>query len=564
MSGKLIYSPIFRANLKWVTLLSEKFTYDRSVTRDGIWHIITCEDASGHVYYRSEAPNMVSHTFDISFQSSVIATWRFYLTLIFYHPRVGYFTVKLRLDDPPISRRNNTVRARITTSSRSYQKSLQQGFSARRKWLQSLPAPSVSTRVRPSPETRTKTYSRYLYAKQQGYDPWSFLNTTGTYQCYSRTWTGTRTPGYWSKARRQLPENPHTVYISEVELDPLIESSVENNGTDYTNRVDIHTLHYGAPSFQTSFNTDAYKLSRLNSYSRLRAAMQNDTANIAQDLCEFGQTIAMINTTIARVHGAHSALRCGNIPGALKALWSGDHRPRFRNGGGPSFTQSLAQNWLELQYGWKPLLQDVHDGIEKTRNLLIKSPNPLIVASARGSASKVLNYDTVIQLWSYTGIPGGTRWWTNKGATKLKVRYKMVDAQRAFLSQTGFTNPVNLAWELLPYSFVVDWFYTVGPWLESFNAFEGLEFYDGMMLSYEKQWVRDSVAYSGNPIPGSKFYLEVSSRASWMNLALYREKLTSFPVAPKPILKSPWSTVHVLNALGLLFSSFGYSRNLRV
>lgn len=563
---KPIFSPIFKANLKWVTLVSEKFFYDRSVMHGGIWHTLSVEDLDGHVYWSQTAPNKVSHEFDIVFTTSILRTWRYYLTLVYYFPKVGYFTVKLRLDEPKLTRRNTRVTATVSTTSASYQKALLKGSSALKKWQKSLPGASVASSVRPSPETRNKSYPRYFYSKANGYDPWSYINTTGTYVAYSRTWTGTRTPGYWNMARRQLPENGHTVSITETDVDPLIECDVNANGVDYSNRVDVHTLHYPPPTFATKFTSTQYQIANLNAISRLRNAMQTDTANLAQDLCEFGQTIRMIGTTVRRVTGAHNNLKNGNIPGAIRALWGSNQNGRFRDGGMPHAARSLAQNWLELQYGWKPLLADVHDGIEKTRNLLLKSPDPLIVSMARGSARNSDFTSSVINLFSYSlpYIPAGQRNWSKQATVKYKVRYKMDDAHRAFLAQTGFTNPVNLAWELLPYSFVVDWFYTVGPWLESFSAYEGLVFVDGMKLEFEKQWVTDSVAYRGHPVPNNAYYLDVTSRGSWKQVDLRRTRITTFPMLDKPVLKSPWSTVHALNGLALLFSSFGFSRNLRV
>jgi len=37
------------------------------------------------------------------------------------------------------------------------------------------------------------------------------------------------------------------------------------------------------------------------------------------------------------------------------------------------------------------------------------------------------------------------------------------------LSQLGLVNPASLAWELVPFSFVVDWFANVGDFLASFT-----------------------------------------------------------------------------------------------
>jgi hypothetical protein len=41
-------------------------------------------------------------------------------------------------------------------------------------------------------------------------------------------------------------------------------------------------------------------------------------------------------------------------------------------------------------------------------------------------------------------------------------------------SQLGFVNPAAIAWELVPFSFVVDWFVNVGEFLNNFTDLWGL------------------------------------------------------------------------------------------
>jgi len=57
---------------------------------------------------------------------------------------------------------------------------------------------------------------------------------------------------------------------------------------------------------------------------------------------------------------------------------------------------------------------------------------------------------------------------------KARARYTISDPALKQLAQIGITNPINLAWELIPYSFVIDWLIPVGKFLESLDALVGV------------------------------------------------------------------------------------------
>jgi hypothetical protein len=65
-----------------------------------------------------------------------------------------------------------------------------------------------------------------------------------------------------------------------------------------------------------------------------------------------------------------------------------------------------------------------------------------------------------------------------KEQRKLTVLYR-VDYPDAREGAQIFGNVWQLAWELIPLSFVVDWFLPVGKYLDSLNATKGITFLDG-------------------------------------------------------------------------------------
>lgn len=71
----------------------------------------------------------------------------------------------------------------------------------------------------------------------------------------------------------------------------------------------------------------------------------------------------------------------------------------------------------------------------------------------------------------------------NKQTTaKLVYNVRCEDSLKAVAANTGISNPALLAWELLPWSFVIDWFIPVGDYLESLSAFDGFTFSGGSQV----------------------------------------------------------------------------------
>jgi hypothetical protein len=130
---------------------------------------------------------------------------------------------------------------------------------------------------------------------------------------------------------------------------------------------------------------------------------------------------------------------------------------------------------------------------------------------------------------------------------------------QAFLNQTGFTNPINLLWELLPFSFVADWFLPIGNYLEALTAWNGLEFLDG----YQVQFTRESCisAIHGQSIDAGSGGTIQDTQADYARewILLDRTKLTAFPTP-----QMSWSPSNGLsnvttaaNAIALVHQVFG-------
>jgi len=201
-----------------------------------------------------------------------------------------------------------------------------------------------------------------------------------------------------------------------------------------------------------------------------RAQKARDTGlNAAVFIAELPSTMKMFVQTARRVTGAWKAVKRGNLAVARKLL-------NVSKGGKPGST--FANNWLELKYGWLPLLSDIDAGVRKLANVL---HDPRTSWDVTGSASRIV--EEAHPLNSVAGgvfnFPPGKLYTTTQTIVKVGVSFSISNEMLAHAASLGFTNPMLIAWEAMPLSFVWDWIIPIGEWLSQFSTFHGMRFVDG-------------------------------------------------------------------------------------
>lgn len=126
----------------------------------------------------------------------------------------------------------------------------------------------------------------------------------------------------------------------------------------------------------------------------------------------------------------------------------------------------------------------------------------------------------------------------------------------------GLTNPASVAWELVPFSFVVDWFAPVGDWLNALDATLGYSFLSGTRSTIRRRTgqYRASPAYTHSWVSsGMRRYWSGDASASLYQVELDRTLYAS-PPTPALRIKNPVSPGHMANGLGLLYQVFKLGR----
>lgn len=120
----------------------------------------------------------------------------------------------------------------------------------------------------------------------------------------------------------------------------------------------------------------------------------------------------------------------------------------------------VQQRWLEYRYGWLPTLMDI--------DTLVNKPLGLPGTICKGTAfARYEQNDLVEAGWTYS----------QNGFISAKVQALVIpkDPFMKTASQYGIASPSLVVWEMVPYSFIVDWVFNIGGYLEHLGALNGLE-----------------------------------------------------------------------------------------
>jgi len=283
--------------------------------------------------------------------------------------------------------------------------------------------------------------------------------------------------------------------------------------------------------------------------NRLRLKMKDQSVDLALAMAERHQLEDLFVKTALRLTKAFDCLKKNQYDRALDVLGiktkSANARKRYGRDYRKDQQAAAASGWLELQYGWTPFLYDLKGSIDA----YAKAGAPIV---GRVAVQKSIKTTVVEKTAKFNQTI------TRDAELRMKyvVYYSMSDPLVATFKQLGLTNPLSLAWEKLPYSFVVDWAFPIGNALSSLDATLGLTFDRGTKSVLSKvdtvgirratQWA-DLDAYT---------WVKEVADASVKYWSYDRSVITSFPSAGMPVFRNPINPTRVANAMALLYKTF--------
>lgn len=137
-------------------------------------------------------------------------------------------------------------------------------------------------------------------------------------------------------------------------------------------------------------------------------------------------------------------------------------------------SRTAASHWLEYSLGWMPVLQDVKGLIQLAeKGLLNPERGPRFRATS--SCYDKLDYSVMQNDQGASNLPYGQT--SIKGSTYITVKAGLLVEYKPTASGLnsvglGAFDPLTTAWELIPFSFVFDYFVDVGGYLESLSSLQ--------------------------------------------------------------------------------------------
>lgn len=199
-------------------------------------------------------------------------------------------------------------------------------------------------------------------------------------------------------------------------------------------------------------------------------------------------------------------------------------------------------DWLESRYGWRTLLFDLED-----LNKALTTLGARMSRVSERTGGKTSWSDESSSPYTHTAVSGSvTRMWT----TTIQYRGHIT----ADFSPSSFRfNPITTAWELLPYSFIIDWFIGVGQSLEALSFLTLSNDHTssfGVRVDVEEKWV-------GTVSPRGPTYIsspKASHDVNWTAEASFvLVRRVPGPVSSIPQTKLRLDTWKVFDLLAILY-----------
>lgn len=214
-------------------------------------------------------------------------------------------------------------------------------------------------------------------------------------------------------------------------------------------------LQYG-PANQANMSVSTISTNAL--FLKAMAKMNRADILMGENLAEIGQILSMIRSPFKT---------------SLKLLGKMSKYRKLRLGKTTaSAFKACSDAWLEYRYGWKPILLDCQKIIEATHKKRESKEKRRLVARAGESVSNKGSgsWPCRINIGGYRASEGSSSWSVSTRVSvgivyDVKNRTSSDDLMKLLGMRPSDLIPTM--WELVPYSFVVDWFSNVGDWLQA-------------------------------------------------------------------------------------------------
>lgn len=262
---------------------------------------------------------------------------------------------------------------------------------------------------------------------------------------------GSNATGTYTRTFAKFDSGESKIVFTVVRSDPFrgIESVTKARGS----------FMYGQQLIPTNFidSTASDNLAVIDAYRKIRAEQTKMSGLVF--LGEIREAIHMIKHPAMGLRNAVS-----NYASACR------RRTKGLSKNSDKAHHVISDTWLEYRFGWSPFVSDIKDGIAAYNNVFSRTPRSVVKGIGNSASSSVTN-SQIQYLFGETNIP----WFLCDRI--IRDDQTCDSTYRVGLSSTRKGNKaddlfdsfgvtirefVPAAWELIPYSFLVDYFSNVG------------------------------------------------------------------------------------------------------
>lgn len=284
---------------------------------------------------------------------------------------------------------------------------------------------------------------------------------------------------YRSKSTKVSGKSPRIGGLLMIQENILDVTFLKRNGTSCMWAVGNSdqwftcTLSNDFPTVNTSKVGGIEKLVQQEAIEKAYSFVANVQSSLAETIAERASTLNVFVQRARQIWQIYQDIRSGR-------LLSRRSRRRYRR---PT-ERDIANTWLEYSFMWKPLMQDVitfAEGIQPIRGSRIV-----------GRAENTITWVDPLKSGDFVGFNTSQR--KVKAVCVLEVT--LDDPLAAVQAEMGLFQLGSL-WNIMPFSFVVDWFFSVGAFIERL-CFPGKTIINGSLTTTTTDTAHNYVRRVGN------------------------------------------------------------------
>jgi hypothetical protein len=194
--------------------------------------------------------------------------------------------------------------------------------------------------------------------------------------------------------------------------------------------------------------------------NKLAESIRGHSFDLGVNIAEATKSYGTVVSNVRSIGSALYSLKHGRYSQALRTLGS-NRRPPHGGGIRRLNAKDLSGRWLETQYAFMPMVSQSYEAAKALEAVT----KPRVLRFSAGLSTKRRTYEGSDTLSNYSFPQYCT--YSSRLTAEL---YEDMSLQRSL----GLTNPVEIAWELVPYSFVVDWFLPIGSYISAWGMIPSL------------------------------------------------------------------------------------------